>query len=225
MSHTSSPRTRVRRFVAIGISCATLAVTLNACSSGGKAFDSVRAGGENTSRVRPYHSWNDLIAEARGDLAEDPVDAAVVGSVTDVRPGRSFRWEFKGEGKDKEVRIETKFGAKEAMISTYHLTVNTTSVVGGDDQLKSASSVRVGIAVDPDVSLEDVKNDYSDISGAVFFLQQSPVYDYESGIFAIVEDGTLMATPDDNGDLSFPLLDADDPLQPPRGTRAADLKK
>lgn len=201
------------------------ALLLAGCSSGGKAFESIEGSNENADRVRVYDSWDELVKMSReGEPGTDPVAAGIVGDVKGIEKGRSFRWEDDPEGED--LRVETEFGDPDAMISTYHLTVEVSSVFGADsDDVATGSPVLVGIAVDPDVSLEDVEKDFSDISGAVFFLQRSPVFDYDRSLFAIVEDGVLMAVPDDEGDLSFPLLGADDPVQPPDGVKAEDLKQ
>lgn len=199
-----------------------ICLVLGACGSddsAGEAFDSIRGGNENASRERVYKSWDELVAmSAEGKPGQDAVDAAVVGDVTGVTEGRSFVWDIDDDG---ETRTEVKFGDDKAMIWTYHLSIKVSSVVGtGGDTIKPGWTVTVGIAVDPDVNLDAVKNDFSAIEGALFFLQKSPVFDYADNLYAIVEDGALMAVPDNDGNLSFPLLDGADELQPPKGTTA-----
>jgi len=207
---------------ALVFTAATLAL-LPACSTGGRAFASIEDAG-NTERVRVYESWDELLDLAeRGEPEVDPVDAAIVGDVVDVQTGYSFVWDVTPDG-DKEVRTETEFGSEDAMISTYHLTVRVTDVVGATNRgIEKDASIVVGIALDPEVSLEDVSEDFSEVTGAVFFLDSSPVFDYDRTVFAITEDGALMAVPDDDDSLSFPMLPEDDPVQPPDGVRVSDL--
>lgn len=216
-----------QRALHVGVAAATASLLLGACGSGptsGEAFASIRSGNDIASRERVYDSWTDLLAMSRtGKPLQDAVAATIVGEVAGVQEGRSFLWELDDEGEEK--RVETTFGADNAMVSTYHLAVNVSAVIGTDiDTIQRGGKVTVGIAVDPDVSLGEVTKDFGDIKRAVFFLQQSPVFDYEDRLYAIVEDGALMAVPDKNGNLSFPLLDASDPIQPPGGVTAADLK-
>jgi len=215
-----------RRIFHVGGAAAAAWLLLSACGSGatgGEAFGSLRGGNDSASRERVYDSWTDLVAmSSTGKPREDAVAAAIVGEVADVKEGRSFLWGLDAEGEEK--RVETEFGADRAMISTYHLTVNVSSVIGADsDSVQPGSTVTIGIAVDPDVSLGEMTKDFGDIERAVFFLQQSPVFDYEDGLYAIVEDGALMAVPDKDGNLSFPLLDDTDAIQPPDGVTATDL--
>ncbi len=99
------------------------------------------------------------------------------------------------------------------MVSTYHLTVRVTSVLGRPVAPPTVGSdVEVGITVDPDVDLAEVEKDFGTLNGGVFFLKESPVYDYQEGLMAIAEDGTLLAVPDQQGDLTFPMLDDEDPV-------------
>jgi len=213
-----------RRSLYISGLAATAVLFLGACASGadeGAAFDSIRDSNANVSRERMYGSWTDLLALSEKS-GVDPVAAAVVGDVVAVAEGRSFLWELDAEG--EEERIETEFGADKAMASTYHLTVKVNSVIGTDgDGPSPGATLTVGISTSPDVTLDEVKKDFGNLQGAVFFLQQSPVYDYEKGLYAIVESGALLATPDKDGNLHFPLLDDDDPIQPPDGVSAARL--
>jgi hypothetical protein len=219
-----------QRLVQVVAAAFAAVVLLTACSADGKAFESIRGGAENAERVRSYESWGDLIALAKsggrsdgGGRIADPIDAAVLGDVIDVEEGRSFKWDVGPEG--SELRLETEFGSSDAMISTYHLTVKVSTVIGPTDAKDAAgSSMLIGLAVDSDVTLKDVESDFSSITGAVFFVSKSPVFDYDSRLFAIVEDGALMAVPADDGSLTFPLLAASDSVQPPGKTRASDLK-
>ena len=92
----------------------------------------------------------------------------------------------------------------------------TSSVAPGD-------TVRVGLALDPDLTLQDVEKDFLGLDGAVFFLQRTAVFSYEKDLFGIVEDGALVAIPGRGGQLNFPMLSGIDTVQPPEGTTTADL--
>lgn len=187
---------------------------------GGEAFDSIRSGNSNTDRVRSYASWEELVKEAT-EVGEDSIDVAVVGEVTGVEEGRSSTWDMES---GREERTVLQFGDSRAMSSTYHMNVEVSALVGENDVgVTRGSVVRVGIAVDPEVTLSDVEADFGAIDGAVFFLVDSAVYDYEKDLFGIAEDGSLVASAGVDGDLSFPMLPGSDPIQPPDGVEVADL--
>lgn len=196
---------------------------LSSCG-GGAAFDGVREANGNADRVRSYQSWEDLIREASNESADpgeyvDSVDMAVVGEVLDVEKGRSSTWSLDGEK-----RSDVEFGSSEAMSSTYHLQVKVSDVVGSDTSLVApGDTVRVGLALDPDLTLQDVERDFLGLDGAVFFLQRTAVFSYEKDLFGIVEDGALVAIPGRGGQLNFPMLSGIDTVQPPEGTTTADL--
>lgn len=190
-------------------------LTLAACggpAGDGAAFDSIRAGNANADRVRPYDSVHEVVSYLSADDS-DAVGLVIVGAVEAVEPGRSFRWEVNDSGAR---RIEVPADDQEAMISTFHLTVAVEESITdtADAALGRLRQVEVGLAMGPDVRLEDVEADYGNLTDAVFFLQRNRVFDYDSELWGIVEDGALVATPDENGYLSFPTLEARDPLQP-----------
>lgn len=196
---------------------------LSSCG-GGAVFDGVREANGNADRVRSYQSWEDLIKEASNETANfgidiDSVDVAVVGEVIDVDEGRSSTWSADGEN-----RSEVEFGSSEAMSSTYHLQIKVSDVVGSPtSSVAPGDTVRVGLALDPDLTLKDVERDFLGLDGAVFFLQRTPVFSYEEDLFGIAEDGALVAIPGEDGQLDFPMLSNSDTVQPPEGTTTADL--
>lgn len=205
---------------------AALLVSLCACSTGGGAFDSIRDDQGTADRERVYGSWEDLLGQGRtnADMG-DAVDLIVGGDVVEVRSGRSYTWELDENG-ENERRIELPFDDTQAMIDTFHLAVEVTAVIAASDNRHSVGDrVQVGIALDPDVTLEDVKADFGDLEGAVFFLQDSPVFDYEDSVYGIVEDGALVAIPDEDGDLVFTLLEDHDAVQPPKGITLDSLRR
>ena len=112
------------------------------------------------------------------------------------------------------------------MIDTFHLEVEVTALIAAaDDRHSVGDRVQVGISLDPDVTFEDVKADFGKLEGAVFFLQTSPVFDYEDSVYGIVEDGALVAIPDEDGELSFSLLEDHDAVQPPKGVTLDSLRR
>jgi hypothetical protein len=151
------------------------------------------------SRDRPYRS----VAEAMRFA-----DSVVVGSFTEVTPGRGFSWTLTETG--EEQRHEHEYGADEAWINTVHATLAVDDVLAParGSEVRPGSVVSVGIALDDPVSASDATSELAGLGEVVVYLVRSPVFDYQSGLYAILEDGAFLATVNPEGALCYLFLEA-----------------
>ncbi len=106
----------------------------------------------------------------------------------------------------EEKRVELPFNDDTALVSTVHATFEVGELLAGTLDSPTAT---VGIAFDAPVSVEAVREGLLGLGDVVLFLQGSPVFDYESGVWAVVEDGGLIGVVDRAGAVSFPFLEPD----------------
>lgn len=197
---------------------------LTSCSDSGALFESLAQRAEGTSRTRLYDSWQTLLAAAScGEPGEDGVDVAVEGRVLDVVAGAGLLWKFDENGENSQ-KIQVAFDDPSAEVKTVHFALQVDRVIGKSLEISSGDQVKVGLAVSPDVSIEQARKDLESASPAIYFLETSPVFDYAMGLRAVSEDGMLIAVPDKDGQLSFPALSTEDRIQPPGGTSLRDAQ-
>lgn len=161
--------------------------------------------------ARPFDQLSDLLENTLYRMGEAPArpltKAVVVGRVTDVEPGRGFRI----EGDDAAEGIETDFDDPRALWRTVHMTVAVDSVVSGEID---RDPVTVGLAFDAaSPSLDQITRDLESLGTVLLFLNHSPVFDYDPGVYGTVLDGALLATVDDQGNIRLPVLDGDEQEQ------------
>lgn len=126
-------------------------------------------------------------------------DLVVIGSVSTVRAGIGG----KAEG---DVWIETSFNDPEAVVRTYHLTVAIETVIAG----RIGRTVEVGVALGDSVSPETAFAGLRELGRMILFLSaESPVYEYDDHLYAVLEDGGLTAFVTPSGTLSLPFVDED----------------
>lgn len=195
-----------------------LLVALAGCSDSGELFESLADRGEGTSRTRLYDSWQTLLTTAScGDVGEDGIDLAVEAKVLDINEGVGLRWTFDENGENSRKTL-TAFDDASAEVRTVHFSLFVDRFIGGNEKVSPGDELQIGLAVSPNVSIDEARRGLENASPAIFFLETSPVFDYEPGLFSISEDGLLVAVPDDDGQLTFPSLTAEDVVQPPKGT-------
>ena len=195
-------------------------VLLSGCGGpGDTAFDAVREFAGDADRVSPYASWEEL--ESFATSGEGGV-ALVVASVVEVTEGAAFRWQvdtYRGEQRE-----QLPYDSEEATVRTVHLVVEVAEVFGRSGlDVGRGQQVTVGLAVNEEADTDDVVDSLEDLPPSLFFLHRSAVYDYEDGLLGVLQDGLLVAVPDGDGELSFPALPFDAPLQPPDGTTLDSL--
>ncbi len=94
------------------------------------------------------------------------------------------------------------------MVRTYHLLFEVDEVVAPKHHTTYAGeSIVVGLALDADVDVGAVRTDYLDLPPSVLFLNHSAVFDYDGDVWAILGDGSLMLTVQDDGEgVRFPTM-------------------
>lgn len=195
-------------------------------SSDGLAFENIRDGQENMSRIRPYESIEELVSQTVANRSDQrAVDYVVLGRVVDVERGSSFRWVM-DEEIGEAAREELAFGSPGAQIDTAHLTVEVSEIIAaGAGVPEPAKLLTVGVAMDADIPFDSIARDFSSLTRTVLFLRAgTPVFDYEDDLLAIVEDGALLATVDDDEILNFPVLDGAEELRANSGLTIDTLR-
>lgn len=227
MSQGIAKRSSCRIYVGM---LAAICLLASACGASdapdGLAFDNIRASQENLSRIRPYDSIEELISQTVANRPDQrAADYVVLGGVTNVEKGSSFRWVM-DEEIGEAVREELKFDDPEAQIDTAHLTVEVSEIIAaGKGVPEPAKELTVGVAMDADVPFDSIVRDFSSLTETVLFLRAgTPVFDYEDGLLAIVEDGGLLATVGDDDILTFPVLDGVEELQADSGLSIDTLR-
>jgi hypothetical protein len=204
MPMTSTRRSVGRVFVVVllvGVAAAGVVLATATWLGGrdtGAILDQLGNRDEGGSRDRPYRS----VAEAMRFA-----DSVVVGSFTEVTPGRGFSWTLSPTG--EEQTHEHEYGAEEAWINTVHAIFAVDEVLASarGSEVRPGSTVSVGIAIDNAVSATQGTSELAGLGTVVLYLVKSPVFDYQPELYAILEDGAFLATVSPQGALSYPLLD------------------
>lgn len=141
-------------------------------------------------------------------------ELVVLGKVAEVQPGVSRAWlEVDPEtGEERETMIALPFNDPTAQSTTVHLVFQITEVIGIDESevplVTAGQEVSVGLALGPQVDLEQVSGDFSDLGEIVLFLtDDTRVFDYQPGLWKILEDGAFIGVIDRKGRLTFPAMD------------------
>jgi hypothetical protein len=128
-------------------------------------------------------------------------DAVVVGHVTSVSRGRGFSMS------EEDETFQVPFDDPRAVWRTIHAEVAVTEVLGG--QL-GGSAIVVGLVWGPQRPFEVAAEGLPALGEIVFFLQkESAVYEYDSDLWAIPEDGAIMAEIGSDGRLTLPAVEVD----------------
>ena len=214
-----------RRPLRAAIVCAVAAAvgaSLTACGSAqqgdGGTFDALRARMGSADSVRNYDTVGQAVALTAAGGPSAPAIAVVRGDVTAVEPGVSNSWELTDDG---ESRTILPFGDESSWSDTYHLTIKVNDVIAQGPRTDLGPTLTVGIALPPDsADLDQVRADFEQVDDAVFFVQESAVFDYEPSLLGISENGTLIGFVND-GSVTYPLLEAPDAFTADGGDLAA----
>lgn len=164
-----------------------------------------RAGGQ--SRIRLYRSVDELLPNVRFGVDDEPAkpitEMVVVGRITRVEPGRGFVV----DGADAPGGRVVDFSDPTALWRTLHLTVSVTERLGTEPP---PPTITVGLAVDGGVNVGLMVEGLLTLGRVVMFLERSPVLAYDASLFAILEDGALLATLDPDGRISLPAAPAEE---------------
>ncbi len=188
---------------------AAVPVTLTAALLAGCGHTSVveQLQGRNAgaSRVQPYESLTDLLPNRTYRAGDGPQwsysSSVVVGHFTSVEPGHAT------SGQDDPSRVDVPFESPDAASRTFHAIIAVDRLVAGR---ALRADDRVGFALSPDLSTDDVQRDLKDLGTVLLFLCDSPVFDYAPNVLGTVQDGELIAQVDPDGTLTFPAHEAAD---------------
>lgn len=204
---------------------AAMVVMAGGCAGGDSVanadgvFENIRARHETASRGGSlYSSPVEAMPQVRYVIdGGEPIsisDAYVVGEFVSAEAGKSFRW---SEDAESETRHELDFNAKDAEVSTVHVTLAIERSIVDPNQpdevhrsLNRGNSVTFGLALNAPVNLEAVTAEFEKTATLVVLLYQpSPVFDYEKGLWAVLEDGAFLGHAI-NDSAYFPALDSED---------------
>lgn len=139
-----------------------------------------------------------------------PSDLLAAGEITRVEAGRSFTWTT-NVSKDGEIRSELPYNDAEAMVSTIHVTMAVDSQVASPDLDTSLNleSITFGLALSGQVDVAAAEADLVGLGRVVgLFVDESPVFDYDSDLFAVLWDGAFLGTVAADGRVAFPAVDS-----------------
>lgn len=207
------------KLVASSILTATFCLT--GCSNSPDAFEMISEVQEGADRVRVYSSWSELQRLSHSRADEFDV-LQVVGEVLAVDDGAAFSWSTEPDG--GEQRTQLPFDSDDAMVRTLHLTVRVDRVVGYSSEVQREDEIMIGVAFSAESDLSGARDSFNDLPQSLFFLTKTAVFDYEPNLWGVLEDGALLAVPNDDGYLSFPALERNDAVQPPKGTSLEDVE-
>ncbi len=144
---------------------------------------------------------NSMYADAFTGGAFALSDAVVVGHVTSVSRGRGFSMS------EEDETFQVPFDDPRAVWRTLHAEVAVTEVLGG--QL-GGNAIVVGLVWGPQRPFEVAAEGLPALGEIVFFLQkESAVYEYDADLWAIPEDGAIMAEIGSDGRLTLPAVEVD----------------
>ena len=217
------------RFVS-AVVAATFVLVANGCGSSGKeehhhaspaearayARNHLQSRLESVIRLPPlYRSASDLLGnvlyveEARPGKAI--TDAVVVGRVSGVAAGYGFAEPtdaaedaLPGDG------VRVPFDSPDAIWRTVHIAVEVEEVLTGRVS-GDADRMLVGLAIG-NVNVDEhlLREGLMALGRSVWFVRAgSPVFSYDSSLYADIEDGQLIAEVASDGRISFPMLEAD----------------
>ncbi|MFN2485139.1 MAG: hypothetical protein ABR609_00725 [Acidimicrobiia bacterium] len=159
------------------------------------------------SRERTYDSVLELLPNVVIVGPEGPLgsasDAVVVGSIVEVSPGVSMKWDEVGT-----TRTLLPFNDAQAMSSTVHVTLQGDQVVGVGSGIELPAQVTFGLVLGARVDIEAVSAELKGLGTVVPFLfKDSAVFDYDKSLYAVVEDGGLLGVVGADGKITFPAMD------------------
>lgn len=199
----SSRRTCLPRWIVAPVALMSLTLACGSSAGPGDAIADIRSRSENSSVERPWDSVSglvDFITEQHEAGTEYGI--VVSGTISSVEKGAGFAWEITADG---ERRIQLPYGDEEAMINTVHLTIVVDELLAPPRE-KRETAFTVGLAFDPEIPFEAVVADMTGLGEVVVFMEGSPVFDYQPGLFGIIGDGQMIGDVKSDGRVVFPML-------------------
>ena len=134
-------------------------------------------------------------------------DVLVVGRITAVEPGLGFRDKYQEEPLPPDAQVVgdgvvVDFDDPAAQWRTMTLTVEVTEVFGG---ALDERQIRVGFGA-PSLPFEKTRTAFLALGRvALPLFAHSAVYAYDDSLWAVTEDGNLLAVVADDGSLALPF--------------------
>jgi hypothetical protein len=154
----------------------------------------------------PNTTYVEVGAEAETATSEaepEPITtAAIAGTVTEVEP--DFGAIYDGEDPNEPRLVEFDDPAAWVLFAT--LVVDVEEELGPGQPV--GDEVRVGVALPPGSSVDELTTAFHDFGLSVMFLETgSPVFTHDPSLYSIVENGFMFATVADDGALALPFID------------------
>jgi len=139
-------------------------------------------------------------------------DAYVRGDIESVSAGKSFIWAMDS---DRELRSEVPIESNSAMVTTYHLGIRVqvgfTSEINGLSTERNVSKnelIQVGLALPGSGFLQELQNEWVGKKKiAMLLISQNPVFDYQSQLWSVLNDGAYLGLIDSAANVNFPLIE------------------
>lgn len=181
---------------------------ITGCSATPTALSALRERHDAATVLRPYGSLVDLLGNreyvnGQGDPRPLTV-AVVVGTFGDVSEGLGFVV----EGKDAPAGTPVAYADGSALWRTQHVDFQVQEVLSGQ---VADNDIRVGLSFgDRTPSVNTTESELRAMGKVVLFLEKTAVFAYDPSVYSIVESGAMMAPISDKGQLSVPVLPADE---------------
>jgi len=190
--------------------------------------EQLRGRASAVDRVRPYASVVEAMPQVTfvvdGDREFTISDLYVTGRIVDVSPGAGFSWTT-DDVTDAEVRNQFEFNASEAWVSTLRVTVEVARSIAGPGVSPNPDQIVFGLSLQSPVDIESARLDLMGMGQvALLLVQDTPVYDYDPSLWAVVEDGAFLGSVTTDGSIGFPLLTAGNGGLVPQGLTVDQLE-
>ena len=130
-------------------------------------------------------------------------DATIVeGVIVQIDDGVGMLWTLDEYG--EEEREILAFDDVDSMVRSVHVTMTIRNVIAGAPA--DRSTLRFGLGIDDEGDAQALRDGFIGQS-FIAFLNESAVFDYESGMHGVAFDGGLLCRRDDDHALDCPALD------------------
>ena len=173
-------------------------------SRSGAALDHQVLRSSGDAIERPWSNVNELSSFIAENHERDGFGGlqSVSGRFTSVEPGIGMRWE---EAADSDRMIVLKYGDPDAVVESVHFTFEISDRLA-PHTARAQSEVTVGVTFDAGFDFDQIEKDYLGLGEVVLFLEQSPVFAYQPGVYGILDNGLMVGVVDDSGGVEFPLV-------------------
>ena len=203
---------RIRLLVLLASAAALVASSCSAAEGGDdielSVWELIRDSNEGFDRAEPIYQ---TVAEAMpnrlfsidGAEPHAVADLFVAGPVVRVEEGVGLNWTV-DEETNTEYRHVLPFNDPSATVNTVHVTVKADRVITDGLVPAPHEEVTFGLSFPGRFKLESLREELlAEPALAVLLYEPSP-FDYEPGLWGVLEDGGLVGTVDADGLVTFP---------------------